>query len=454
MTYGVHQEQAAHAFNDLVQSGDPYERDAAGTVLECRHHVVAAARERLMFLAGSWEPPRPRAPTVLTVASRPLQELGAVLDALPPTSAGNVAPSDLLPGPPAHLAVTANDRWRCAARNMTLANHELSAAAQQPWVSSNAALWHLAGDVAAIVEALVVLDERLAYDGVLPRATANARTTQRLVAGDVSRLARWFGTDRAADLSYASPLLRLGLYDGPRIHMVHRPEDLAEAQRTLAALLRRRNGEQRPRAGLRAARVISVGQIRLANAFAGWADHSEESGTLAKEFRDRIPAYKALHRSTVRLVEVYPIRSPLILAQQSEMLTQLRRFQPHSPSRDLLVDLNDAAHAVSVSLGRTLRREGIHRRNFLVLQEHGIDLPRPRAITNTREPFHVACKELADDSQPAVAPHDRTAGAQRERLRSTLDRQAAASSPPLRRIPDLANRTKGLKAPRARTFER
>lgn len=407
-----------------------------------------------MFLAGSWDPPRSRAPTVLTVASRPLQELGAVLDALPRTSAGNVTPSDLLPGPPAHLATTVNERWRCAARNMTLANHELSAATNQPWVTSNAALWHLAGDVAAIVEALVVLDQRLADHGVLPRVTANARTTQRLVAGDVSRLARWSGTDRAADLSYASPLSQLGLYDGPRIHVVHRPEDLAAAQRTLAALLRFRNGEPRPRAGLRAARVISVAQIRLGKAFADWADRSEESGTLAREFRDRIPAYKALHRSTVRLVEVHPIRSPLILAQQSEMLTQLRRFQPHSPTRDVLVDLNDATHAVSVSLGRSLRREGMHRKNLLVLQEDGIDLPRPRPITNTREPFHVACKELADDPQPAVAVQDRRAGAQRERLRSTLDQQPAASSPPLRSIPDLAHRPRGLQQPRARTCER
>jgi hypothetical protein len=440
MTYGAHQEQAAQALNDLVLSNDPCQGENVEPVLECRRHVVAAARERLTLLAGPWSPPRARGPTVHTVASWPLQELRAVLDGLPQTAAGEIAPSDLLPGPPADVARTVSDRWRCAARNMTLANHELSAAARRPWVSSNATLWHLAGDLAAIVEAVVILDQRLADVDLLPRFSATAHTSQRLVTGDIARLARWFGDDRAADLSYASPLSQLGLYDGPRIHMVHRPEDLATAQRTLAALLRYRNGDSRPRAGLLAARAVSVAQIRLADAFAGWAEQSEGGHTLAGEFQRRIPAYKALHRSTLRLVEVHPVRSPLILAQQSEMLTQLRRFASPALPSDVLVDLNEATHDVSVSLGRTLRREGMHQKNLLVLQEHGLELPRPRPITNTREPFHVACKGLADDPRPACAPDERSTGAQRERLRATLDRQPPASPPPLRSVPDLADR--------------
>ena len=63
MTYGAHQEQAAQALNDLVLSNDPCQGEDVEPVLECRRHVVAAARERLTLLAGSWARPalaRPR----------------------------------------------------------------------------------------------------------------------------------------------------------------------------------------------------------------------------------------------------------------------------------------------------------------------------------------------------------------------------------------------------------
>ena len=114
MTYGAHQEEAARALNELVLSDDLLEADT-GTVLECRHHVLAAAGERLTLLAGIWDPSRSRAPTVMTVASRPLQALGGVVESLPQSATGKVAPTDLLPGPSAESSLTSVDRWRCAA---------------------------------------------------------------------------------------------------------------------------------------------------------------------------------------------------------------------------------------------------------------------------------------------------------------------------------------------------
>ena len=140
----------------------------------------------------------------------------------------------------------------------------------------------------------------------------------------------------------------------------------------------------------------------------------------------------------------------------------LALVEPHAvtPERDGFADVG--GHQMDmpdvgillVSFGRSLRREGLQRKNILVLQEQGTALPRPRAITNTREPFHVACKELADDPPPAVASEDRWVEVQRERLRSILDRQAATPAATLRRVPDLSTFAVRRQHPRARHLER
>ncbi|MGN6131590.1 MAG: hypothetical protein ACTHOK_14715, partial [Nocardioidaceae bacterium] len=139
--------------------------------------------------------------------------------------------------------------------------------------------------------------------------------------------AHWFGTDPTADLATSSIRHELGVGGHPPVTLVRRAGDFAAAQRSLAALLQGQAELLRPgsdqRAGLLAARALATGQIRLATAFATGADRANEHA-LAEQFRARIPAWRTLHVSTTRLAEVQKRRSPLLLAQQSEMVIAIR----------------------------------------------------------------------------------------------------------------------------------
>lgn len=168
MTYGEHQEQVARVLNDLiVEQAQPPHHEVL-EILECRRHVVTAITERLRYLGGHLQPRRSRQPLLAAVAHRPLDELLNVVTALPSTTPGPTSPVDLLPGPAAADSIHTVDRWRCAARNLTLGNHELTSSGRQPWTTNDASLWHLVRDMATAVEAVILLDERLSAAGALP----------------------------------------------------------------------------------------------------------------------------------------------------------------------------------------------------------------------------------------------------------------------------------------------
>lgn len=439
MNYGEYQEEAARALNDLLLNETTLTSGEWPVALECRRQVVAVIRERLTFLGAQAIPAaRNNPPRVVNVVLHPLDQLARVVDGLPRGQADPRAPTDLLPGPPAPLAENRADKWRCVARNLTLANHELVSSDDQSWTVHPSALWHLTGDAASLVEAVLVLDQGLADSGALPVMQRKSMTAERLIIGDVARMAAWFGTDKAADLACVSPLSTLGLDDGPPIQLVRRPDDFVAAQRALAAFLRpRRNDpDTTARAGLKVGRVVAVAQTRLARTFAGWAERQPDGHHLAEQFRDRIDRYQRLHRASVRLVQAGPVRSQHALAQQTELMTQLRRFPEASMSRAGLVALNAASHEVAVSLGRALRRETLQRKNILVLtqQEDDATLPKPRLMSNTRHPFYVASQALAHDPAPTEAPAGQAVDIERQRLRSTLNLRQPGSpttSPPM-----------------------
>jgi len=208
-------------------------------------------------------------------------------------------------------------------------------------------------------------------------------------------------------------------------------EHFALAQRTLAGFMRPKvqpvsalPSPDRP--GLLAARTIATGQIRLAEAFATWADKLDASD-LADRFRARVPRYAELHRSTLRLTELQPARSPLVVAQQSEMTQQLRRHSAPRISIANLHDLDDATHELTINVGKALRREGLRHRNILILDTDAIGPPGARPITNTRERFNLACRQLARDPEP-----DTPRTAFRTRSYRTLLAESLEVRPPTR----------------------
>lgn len=119
---------------------------------------------------------------------------------------------------------------------------------------------------------------------------------------------------------------------------------------------------------------MATGQIRLAQTFAGWA-HEAADPALEDQFRSRIPAWRALHVSTTRLAEVEKRRSPLLLAQQSEMAMRLRSPFPSRLTIRELRDLNEATQEITVTLGRALRHESLGSRNIMALTPRRSDRP-------------------------------------------------------------------------------
>ena len=319
MSYAGHQEAVSRALHDLIVDHAPLDKGSTELVLACRDQALSALRERLHYLGAGNQPAHIEPQIqVASVRRHPLHHLSRLLNSMPRTESADVPPSTLLPGPPATAAKTVSDRWRCVARDLLLGTAELTRADHQPWTTRSSAGWFLVADAASTVEAILILDQALAKGGVLRAASERGVVTQRLIAGDVAKMARWFGTDNVADLAEAGIKHKLGVGGGPPISMVRRIEHYAVAQQTLPALLHGDGTTSRPgtdqRPGIKAARALATGQIRLAQAFAHWAENEAGDSQLANQFRSRVPAFRALHISTARMAEVEQRRSPLLLA--------------------------------------------------------------------------------------------------------------------------------------------
>jgi hypothetical protein len=300
----------------------------------------------------------------------------------------------VLVGPTAG-ASQAVELWRALARHLTLGNADLAA---QPDAASrnSSADWYLIGDLGVTVDALIVLDQRLAAGRHLPRKPARSYLEDRLAVGGVTSVAAWRGTDTSPD--HALGELTGSLNEGVRL--IRRPEDYAPAQRTLAGFMRPRPIAETHdlfggRPGLHAARTIAAGQVRLAEAFATWAERADDPA-LAERFRSRVPKYVELHRSTLRLVELEETRSDLVEHQQSEMVQQLRKHRAARLSKLSLYDLDAATHELTVNVGRSLRREGMQRKNILVLDTGRNHLPVPA-------PSRTAATASTSPAEPSPA---------------------------------------------------
>jgi len=117
------------------------------------------------------------------------------------------------------------------------------------------------------------------------------------------------------------------------------------------------------------------------------------------------------------------------------MVMRLRSSFPSRPSHGELVDLNDATHELTATLGRTLRLEATHEHNIVALDPTGLGLPKPRLITSTGWAFTAACQELADDPAPISRREQRAVPVQRERLRMALEDAVVGQPPLVRRMP-------------------
>jgi hypothetical protein len=100
-----------------------------------------------------------------------------------------------------------------------------------------------------------------------------------------------------------------------------------------------------------------------------------------------------------------------------------------------LHELDEATHRVAVTTGKALRVQGMWRKNILILDTTPDGPPGARPITNTSEPFHLACRRLATAPVPPALPIEVTR-AHRTTLAATLAAHRHSSHPPaVRRSP-------------------
>jgi hypothetical protein len=339
-------------------------------------------------------------------ARQPLSLLNSMAEDMLDGHPGS-SPTDLLGAnsgsedPSVHL-------WRTAARELLLATSELQRAVSQPWIGDETAAWYVVGDVAESLAAVLALDR---LSGRIVGARANDRyLTDYLVAGDVVRLAKaWGHGSQVEDLTAAAHVEVAG--SPLPIVLVRRHEDLVLAERRLAELVRPSTidviGDPAERPGLLAARALSAGQIRVA---AQCIQLFDPVGDLAATLRGRIDLYRRLHASTVRVVDVMPRRSRLILLQQTEIATAIRQLHGEAMSIGVATRLSNAGGEVAIELGRALRHEAMTMKRLLVVaEEEGGAGPRP--LTSTRNAFYRACKALADE--PGITPERRADEARR-----------------------------------------
>ncbi|HET7388177.1 MAG TPA: hypothetical protein VFJ19_16100 [Nocardioidaceae bacterium] len=397
-------------------------------MLACRRQVLLSLTERLDHLAGEVPSLDEEARcTIRGVISDPLLQLTGLVHRLARDRGPDASLSEVLQrrlGGKGEID-NGSDHWRLAARELFLATSELTRADEQPWLYRRDASRHVLADLADTAQAVVALDARLASAGMLPEVPPRRTAERLLVAMDVGRVARLLGSDPSADQASASWTVATGGRDTD-IVMVRHPEDYIAAQRRLARLVQPVRTDAaafrryRP-PGLKSARGMALGQVRLAVMFAEWAERTPGADLLANQFRDRIPAYRALHASTAKLIDAEPRRSPIHLLQQSEMITQARAMAGQSLSEPALAALNEATHELTVSVGKALRRQGMQLRSIQRQESDEVGLPIATPITNTRHAFNIACKALADDPAPPARNEDPEPPVHRLRLRLALD---------------------------------
>ena len=374
-TYGEHAENAAQALNGLLQDDAiPTASDAVEQLLHCRETVVDALRQRLYEVGLNGPDPAGNLP-----APPPGLNLAGVDNKLA-TLLNNIALS--LPGlpldrraSPVEVLTTASinpvvETWRIAAIELLAATHTLSTASDKPWLHDPGAGWYLIRDLSVALEAVLVLDARLAEVGVLNEhhrpSFALGLEEKRLIASQAARVATWHATSEAVDLATPRIPAARALVLHP-ISLVSAPEDLAPAQEQLARFLRPLTTNDTAYAGepeisADSARQITASQLYLCRVFATMAASTARTPALSAFFDQRAEVLEDLQPQIRYLVDLIPPEPNMRrFWQQGELTTALTRMEDHRIPLQLqphqMLALANATHQVTRNLGRSLRRE-------------------------------------------------------------------------------------------------
>jgi len=445
-TYGEHAENAARALNRLLRHDTiPVDPAAVAQLLHCREAVVDALRQRLYdvgldtwYRAALLPPPMPglnladidnKLATLLdniafSVPKLPLDERLPPLEAL-----GKPSPDPVV------------EAWREAASQLLAATHALDAAGDQPWLRDHGAGWYVVRDVAVALEAVLVLDARLAEVGLLNEhdrpAYSMGLEEKRLIASQAARVATWYATNDVADLATPRPLGVASTVLHP-VALVSAAEDLAAAQGRLATWLRpitTRNSVYAgsPEISADSARQLTASQLHLCRVFATMAADSPKTAAFEAFFDERGEVLESLQPQIRHLVDLSPHEpDKRRFWQQSELTTAITRLQDQPDGLALqphqMLALANATHDATRNLGRSLRRE-LLRANSSLRDGHPRHGDSPVRI-GRRSRMEATLTDLVNMPAPTSPVAQFSSPLQRAALRETLDLTPTARRPP------------------------
>lgn len=447
-TYGDHAESAARALNRLLQQeAIPVEPTAVDQLLHCREAVLDALRQRL-YAFGLDAP--------LRVNQLPAPAAGVNLEGVDSklaTLLDNIAfstpslPLDTRPAPTDVLGRASADpvteTWRTAAIELLAASHVLDLATDKPWLHDPGAGWYLMRDVAVAIEAVLVLDARLAEVGLLsahevpdyPMGLAE----KRLVASQAARVATWYATTDAPDHATARPT---GTSRSTVLHpvaLVSAPEDLADAQLRLAGFLRPLHAHDSTYAGdpeisADSARQITASQLYLCRLFSQMSRGSPQARTFTHFFDARAEVLAALQPLLRFLIDVEPDEPNMRrFWQQSELTAAATRMEDRGIGLRLppgqMLALANATHDVTHNLGLCLRRELLRTNSNLRVADPRHDEGPMRVGRYSR--LTATATDLVNLSPTNTPVAAYSIPLQRAALRQQLDVIATAAQPPI-----------------------
>lgn len=443
-TYGEHQEEAAAALTRLVVSDTlPTDQSDIDRMLVCREVVIDALRQRLygLGLTGHYSPGLiPATPRRLSLIGIE-QHLPTLVDRIvfdfPTLPVGQRSPAtEALTHAGSDPTV---DLWQQVAVALLAGSHALDTAPDRPWLRDQGAGWYLMRDIAVALEAVIVLDSRLAEVGLLQDHewpdTALDLAERRMIASQCARVAGWHATSDSPDGATAdTPQPRAVV--GPVV-TVTAPAHLADAQRRLANYLRPSHGNEvfftgEPETDASTARMVVSSQLFLLEEFEQLAIKVPGSGSIRADFANRREVLAELQPNMKRLVDAEDRGRNLRASwQQGELTTALHRLQRSGRlqlTTSQLHELANASHEVTNNLGKALRRELLRDHSNLRLADPTGQVGPTRVYR--KHPFERTLTDLVNIPAPTAPVARYSSPLQRAALQRTLDLTPTGRRPP------------------------
>lgn len=446
-TYGEHAESAARALNLLLRDDAiPIDPAAVDQLLHCREAVIDALRQRL-YAFGLDAPIRVRklpAPPAGVNLEGIDHKLATLLDNIAFSTPSlpleeRLAPTDAL-GQASTDPVT--ETWRTAALDMLTASHALDLSSDKPWLQDHGAGWYLIRDVAVAVEAVLVLDARLAEVGLLNQHKIPdypmGLEEKRLVASQAARVATWYATTDSPDHATPRPPGRRHSNVLHPVSLVSAPEDLAAGQRRLANFLRPINAHdstyaEEPEISADSARQVTASQLYLSRVFGQMARRSTKTHPFVGFFEARAELLAALQPQLRFLVDVEPAEPNMRrFWQQGELTTAINRMEDQGVDLRLqplqMLALANSTHEVTHNLGTCLRRE-LLRGNSNLRDSNPRHEDGPVRVGRDSRLEHTVT-DLVHMPAPNTPVATYSTPLQRAALRQTLDVTPTSARPP------------------------